>query len=88
MTHSKYQDKEEMKLDTISRITIILAGLLIGFSFIAPILFVQESSLNFDFTNTGEIGDTIGGIMSPFIALAAVFVTFLAFYIQYQANQL
>lgn len=77
-----------MKLDKISKITLIIAGLLICFSFIAPILFVQESSLNYDFTHTGEIGDTIGGLMSPFIALAAVFVTFLAFYIQFQANQL
>ncbi len=35
---------------------------------------------------SGPIGDTIGGLVNPFIALAAVIVTGLAFYMQYQAN--
>jgi len=39
-----------------------------------------------DFTNTGEIGDTIGGIMGPFIAIAAAGLTFIAFWVQYKAN--
>ncbi|GAA4907553.1 hypothetical protein GCM10023313_08000 [Mucilaginibacter defluvii] len=42
---------------------------------------------DFDFTNTGQIGDTIGGLMNPFIALSGVIVTGLAFYIQYRANK-
>lgn len=40
-----------------------------------------------DFTETGQIGDTIGGTMSPFVGLIAAFLTFLAFWIQYEANQ-
>lgn len=39
-----------------------------------------------DFTNTGEIGDTIGGIMGPFIAISAAGLTFIAFWVQYKAN--
>lgn len=39
-----------------------------------------------DFTNTGQIGDTIGGIMGPFIAIAAAGLTFIAFWVQYKAN--
>lgn len=39
-----------------------------------------------DFTNTGEIGDTIGGIMGPFVAIAAAGLTFIAFWVQYKAN--
>lgn len=39
-----------------------------------------------DFTGTGQIGDTIGGIMGPFIAIAAAGVTFIAFWVQYKAN--
>lgn len=39
-----------------------------------------------DFTNTGQIGDTIGGIMGPFIAIVAAFLTFIAFWAQYVAN--
>ena len=39
-----------------------------------------------DFSKTGEIGDTIGGIMGPFVALAAAGLTFIAFWVQYKAN--
>lgn len=39
-----------------------------------------------DFSNTGQIGDTIGGIISPFVAIIAAVLTFVAFYVQYQAN--
>lgn len=39
-----------------------------------------------DFSETGQIGDTIGGIMSPFIAIIAAWLTFLAFLVQYKAN--
>ncbi len=34
-----------------------------------------------------ELGDALGGLMNPFIGIAAVIVTGLAFYMQYQANQ-
>ena len=40
------------------------------------------------FSRTGEIGDTIGGITSPFIGLASIVVMFLAFYIQFKANKM
>lgn len=36
---------------------------------------------------TGHIGDTIGGIISPLIAIIAAILTFLAFYIQAKANR-
>ncbi len=39
-----------------------------------------------DFSDTGEIGDTIGGIMGPFVAIAASGLTFIAFWVQYKAN--
>lgn len=48
-------------------------------------LFVKPGVL--DFTETGQIGDTIGGIMGPFIAIAAAGLTFLAFWVQYRANE-
>ncbi|OVE75059.1 hypothetical protein BVX95_00365 [archaeon D22] len=41
----------------------------------------------FDYSKTGEIGDTIGGVSAPFIGMIGVFLTFAAFYIQYKANQ-
>lgn len=32
---------------------------------------LAKHSLWIDFSSTGEIGDTIGGIMGPFVAIAA-----------------
>lgn len=52
-----------------------------------PLLFTKCSSKLFFFNSTDQIGDTIGGILSPFIAIAAAVITFLAFWIQYKANQ-
>ena len=52
---------------------------------IFPILFTQ--SLWIDFTDTGQIGDTIGGIMGPFVAIVAAFLTFIAFWAQFDANR-
>lgn len=40
-----------------------------------------------DFTETGQIGDTIGGTTAPFIAMAAAYLTFIAFWVQYKSNQ-
>src|SRR5690606_20180325 len=35
----------------------------------------------------GQLGDLFGGIMNPLIAISAALLTFLAFWMQYQANQ-
>lgn len=61
----------------ISLIVIIL---------ILPTLFVSFE-FGLDFTETGQIGDTLGGIMGPFIAIVASILTFLAFWVQYKANE-
>lgn len=50
-----------------------------------PFLFTRSGCL--DFSDTGEIGDTIGGIMGPFVAIAAAILTFLAFWVQFKANE-
>lgn len=50
-----------------------------------PYLLTQFSIL--DFTETGQIGDTIGGTMSPFVGILAAILTFMAFWIQYKANE-
>lgn len=41
----------------------------------------------FNFTETGQIGDTIGGITAPFIAVCSAYITFLAFWVQYTYNK-
>ncbi|WP_024769394.1 putative phage abortive infection protein [Aquimarina macrocephali] len=65
-----------------------LSFLLILFSFFAPWSLLQPNILpKTDFSQGGELGKTIGGLMAPFIAIGAAFLTFIAFLVQYQANQ-
>jgi hypothetical protein len=74
-------------LDKRAKQVLGISIVLIVFSFVAPIIFIQDSIFGLNFMKTGPIGDTIGGIMNPFIALAGIFLTFLAFYIQVIANK-
>jgi len=68
-------------------IGIIAFVVLNGFICFMPYLLTRKSTF-FDFgQNTGTIGDTIGGTMGPFIAIIASILTFLAFWVQYTANE-
>ena len=78
--------KTNNTFDTLSKWLIGVAILLALFSFFSPLIFTRSGGV--DFTNTGEIGDTIGGIMNPFVGLASIIVMFLAFYMQFKANKL
>jgi hypothetical protein len=84
------KEKTEIKnWDTVTKWILGISILVVLFSFISPLIFTSSSySSSFDFTETGPIGDTIGGIINPFIALAGVMLTFLAFYMQIKANQI
>lgn len=55
--------------------------------FLLPWIFTRESCLPSFTQETGVIGDTIGGTMGPFVAIAAAALTFLAFWVQYKANE-
>lgn len=79
--------KEDKSLDANSRYLLSLALALIVVGFGAPFIFTGKNS-TLDFIGSGEIGDTMGGLMSPFINVAAVIVTGLAFYAQYRANDM
>lgn len=85
-------NKEKIKIKNWDGVTKWILGIsifVIIFSFLSPLIFTSASSSEtFDFTETGQIGDTIGGIINPFIALAGVLLTFLAFYMQIKANQI
>lgn len=82
-------DKKIDKLEWFSIVLLILAGILVGISFLAPVILTSTAiTTDFDFTGTGQIGDTIGGLMNPFISLSGVIITGLAFYMQYKANVL
>lgn len=63
-------------------------GILVLIICLFPIIFTRSAIFSsVGFIGTGEIGDTIGGIMGPFIAIAAALLTFFAFWVQYKANE-
>jgi hypothetical protein len=79
--------KELFPSKVVRKILYISLGF-IGFSAIAPIIFTLPSFSAFmDFSHTGDIGSTIDGITAPFIGIAGMLLTFVAFYIQYDANE-
>ncbi|WP_111672684.1 putative phage abortive infection protein [Algoriphagus litoralis] len=55
--------------------------------FILPLILTRPELSFINYKNTGGIGDTINGIAAPFIALLAAGLTYLAFYVQFRANQ-
>lgn len=66
-------------------IIIICAGAFLILVF--PWLFTQFSG-KLDFTQTGQIGDTIGGITAPIIGFMSAILIYVSFMIQYKANQM
>jgi hypothetical protein len=76
-------------IDIISCICAVLSIVLVGLACFVPIIFTNEAfSDRFVFDETGQIGDTIGGTMSPVVAIAGVFMTFIAFLMQVNANRI
>lgn len=75
-----------------AKTNIIISSSKISLFFIALgvfgflILILPILSKNYDFKELGPMGDLIGGLLNPIIGIAAALLTFLAFYIQYQAN--
>lgn len=67
------------KTSTIGIATFLLFMLLVVLVCFFPYWFTREGNPDLCFKGTGEIGDTIGGIMGPFVAIIAAFLTFIAF---------
>lgn len=78
----------ENKNRLIIKISIITAVLFALFAFIAPILFTQLSIFDLTEPNNSIIADTIYGLSGPFIAIGAAILTFVAFFIQKEANDI
>lgn len=65
--------------------------LIIGISIIAFMPFILTRNIWFktlDFTETGPIGDTIGGITAPFIGILGAILVYISFNEQRKANRL
>lgn len=81
-------DHKLFKLDRITNIAaIVLLSLGIMGVFILPYSLTQYHS-GIDFTETGQIGDTIGGITAPLIGFISAALIYLSFLAQRQANKL
>ena len=77
---------------------LILIGILVIPSLIIILLIVLPTTLittfhipfgclNTDFTNTGQIGDTIGGITAPIIGLVSIILLYITFREQREFNK-
>ena len=68
-------------------ILLIVGSILVGFG--ATYIFTRPAIFSvFDFSNKGQIGDTIGGITAPIFGLIGFILVFYSFKEQYKANQL
>lgn len=76
----------EMKADNFYVVCIRYVILFLLFIFVLPFILTSKILSICDFTETGQIGDTIGGVMAPFIGIIAGILTFMAFHEQYRAN--
>lgn len=76
-----------MKHQKIINNTTLVSLLLISVTIIGFVLIFGQLILNHNKPeNFGVVGDAVGGILNPIIAIAGALLTFLAFYIQKLAN--
>ncbi|MCJ8166198.1 hypothetical protein MKJ04_15225 [Pontibacter sp. E15-1] len=80
----------EEKIKDQSNATAIIT-LTIGcfLAFAMPFILTRETLCNaFDFSATGQIGDTIGGIVGPILNFTGLILVYLSFKQQYVANEI
>ncbi len=70
---------------TTSQFILVIALIIL---LIPPLLSLPSIFEIFNFSNKGQIGDTIGGITAPFINGLAAILVFLAFKAQIEANKI
>ena len=80
---SDFKERQNKRIKQ-SKILFLFGILLVV---LVPIVLTQFSFL-FDFTDTGQIGDTIGGITSPITNLIGAILVYYAFLVQLDANKL
>jgi hypothetical protein len=72
--------------DKLIKNGLIICLVLFVLSILAPFVLTEPSISFISFKNTGEIGDTIGGITAPFIGLISAILVYLALKAQIDAN--
>lgn len=78
------EKKEDLLIKYSSKLSayFIIVGVLGFCILILPFAFEQGNIPNY-----GIVGDTVGGLLNPIIAIPATILTFLAFWVQYKANE-
>ncbi|CAM4331424.1 putative phage abortive infection protein [Zobellia roscoffensis] len=76
--------KEEAYINSTAKMSLLYIGLAI-FGFL--ILLIPFFSNHIKYKDLASMGDAVGGILNPLVGIAAALLTFLAFYIQFQANK-
>ena len=79
-----FQNKENDVSRVVMIFAFVCALIFLLASFIAPNFFTAYQLPNHLPT---DVATVINGLMSPFIAIAAAILTFMAFWVQYNANQ-
>lgn len=80
---NKKDDKEEKNILIISSFGSIAVLIL---ALLSPLIFTQCKALGIDPSNIADVYSGVN-IITPFVAIASVVVTFGAFYVQYKANK-
>lgn len=52
-----------------------------------PYIFTRDALFGISFSNTGNIGDTIGGITAPFVGLVSIILLYITLYEQLKINR-
>ena len=85
MAKKEESDSSLKKMDVKAALIGVIA--VIGI-FIIPLLVTKCSIVSLEVEKPNEIGDTIGGILSPFIGLISAFLVYLTFREQIKANRI
>lgn len=60
---------------------------LMGVCLFIPLLLLKFGYFGYSFRISDNLNDSLGGIIAPFVAIIAALITFMAFWVQYRANQ-
>lgn len=83
------QEKSAIDSSRMIKVGKWLLGLGILFLIFTPWAFTRSLGIDWlDFTETGPIGDTIGGITAPFINLVGAALVYMSFLAQMRANEI
>lgn len=84
---NKKEEKKKNFIQNNKTLILFIIGVILLLFFLV-FLFTRESiSYIFDFTETGQIGDTIAGITSPIIGLFGAVLVYVSFKEQVEANR-